>query len=76
MGDCLAKQSPNPTFRTQLATIKETVESGQTFADSLRKFPETFDELYRNMVAAGEVGGILDTILGRLAIYLEKAFSR
>jgi type IV pilus assembly protein PilC len=71
--DIQAKQSPNPTFRSQLATIKETVESGQTFADSLRKFPETFDELYRNMVAAGEVGGILDTILGRLAIYLEKA---
>jgi type IV pilus assembly protein PilC len=71
--DIQAKQAPNPTFREQLATIKETVESGQTFADSLRKYPETFDELYRNMVAAGEVGGILDTILGRLAIYLEKA---
>lgn len=71
--DIQAKQAPNPTFREQLSTIKETVESGQTFAASLRKFPATFDELYQNMVAAGEVGGILDTILGRLAIYLEKA---
>jgi type IV pilus assembly protein PilC len=71
--DIQAKQAPNPTFREQLWTIKETVESGATFADALRKFPETFDELYRNMVAAGEVGGILDTILNRLAVYLEKA---
>ena len=71
--DIQAKQAPNPTFREELSTIKETVESGATFADALRKFPGTFDELYRNMVAAGEVGGILDTILNRLAIYLEKA---
>jgi type IV pilus assembly protein PilC len=71
--DIQAKQAPNPTFREQLSVIKDTVESGATFADSLRKFPGTFDELYRNMVAAGEVGGILDTILNRLAIYLEKA---
>lgn len=71
--DIQAKQAPNPTFRDELAVIKETVESGATFADSLRKYPGTFDELYRNMVAAGEVGGILDTILNRLAVYLEKA---
>jgi type IV pilus assembly protein PilC len=71
--DIQAKQAPNPTFREQLCVIKETVESGTTFADALRKFPGTFDELYRNMVAAGEVGGILDTILNRLAVYLEKA---
>jgi type IV pilus assembly protein PilC len=71
--DIQAKQAPNPTFREQLSVIKETVESGTTFADALRKFPGTFDELYRNMVAAGEVGGILDTILNRLAVYLEKA---
>lgn len=71
--DIQAKQAPNPTFREELSTIKETVESGATFADALRKFPGTFDELYRNMVAAGEVGGILDTILNRLAVYLEKA---
>ena len=71
--DIQAKQAPNPTFRDELSVIKETVESGATFADALRKYPKTFDELYRNMVAAGEVGGILDTILNRLAVYLEKA---
>jgi type IV pilus assembly protein PilC len=49
------------------------VEQGATFADSLRKHPKPFDELYVNLVAAGEVGGILDTILNRLSIYLEKA---
>jgi type IV pilus assembly protein PilC len=71
--DIQAKQAANETFRHELSTIKDTVESGSTFADALKKFPKTFDELYRNMVAAGEVGGILDTILNRLAVYLEKA---
>jgi len=71
--DIQSKQAPNPTFREELAAIKEQVESGSTFADALRKFPNTFDELFRNMIAAGEVGGILDTILNRLAQYLEKA---
>ena len=68
-----ASQAPNATFRTQLATIKEMVESGSTFADALRKYPDTFDELFQNLVAAGEIGGILDTILNRLAQYIEKA---
>ncbi len=68
-----SKQAPNPTFRKQLVAIKENVESGTTFADALGKFPDTFDDLFRNMIAAGEVGGILDTILNRLAQYLEKA---
>jgi type IV pilus assembly protein PilC len=71
--DILSKQSANATFRDQLTVIKEQVESGSTFADALKKYPDTFDELFRNMVAAGEVGGILDTILNRLAAYLEKA---
>jgi type IV pilus assembly protein PilC len=71
--DIQAKQAPNLTFRSELAAIKESVESGSTFADALRRFPNTFDELFQNMVAAGEVGGILDTILNRLAIHLEKA---
>lgn len=71
--DIQSKQAPNPTFRDELAAIKDQVESGSTFADALQRFPNTFDELYRNMVAAGEVGGILDTILNRLAVYLEKA---
>ena len=71
--DIQAKQAENPTFRTELSTIKESVESGSTFADALKRFPNTFDDLYQNMVAAGEVGGILDTILNRLAAYLEKS---
>jgi type IV pilus assembly protein PilC len=71
--DIQSKQAPNPTFRKQLLVIKESVESGTTFADALGKYPDTFDDLFRNMVAAGEVGGILDTILNRLAQYLEKA---
>jgi type IV pilus assembly protein PilC len=72
---CLEIQAANvenPTFKKQLTEIKETVEGGATFADALRKFPKTFDELYVNLVAAGEVGGILDTILNRLAAYIEK----
>ena len=68
-----SKQAENETFRTELGQIKESVESGSTFADALKRFPVTFDELYQNMIAAGEVGGILDTILNRLAVYLEKA---
>ncbi len=71
--DIQAKQAENPTFRSELSAIKESVESGSTFADALKRFPDTFDDLYQNMVAAGEVGGILDTILNRLATYLEKA---
>jgi len=71
--EILAEQQPNPTFKEVLKTVKSDVEQGGTFADSLRKHPKPFDELYVNLVAAGEVGGILDTILNRLSIYLEKA---
>jgi type IV pilus assembly protein PilC len=67
-----ANNVENPTFQKQLTEIKETVEGGATFADALKKFPKTFDVLYVNLVAAGEVGGILDTILNRLAAYIEK----
>jgi len=70
--DIQAKQAQNPTFREELSAVKEKVESGSTFADALKTFPKTFDALYQNMIAAGEVGGILDTILNRLAVYLEK----
>ena len=59
--------------RKVLFSVKSTVEQGATFSDALRKHPKVFDELYVNLVAAGEVGGILDTILNRLAIYIEKA---
>ena len=71
--DILARQQDNKTFKKILTEVKESVESGSTFADALKKHPQAFDELYVNLVAAGEVGGILDTILNRLAAYIEKA---
>src|SRR5512139_3458632 len=71
--DILSKQQENATFKKILLKVKEDVESGSTFADALRKHPQAFDELYVNLVAAGEIGGILDTILNRLAVYIEKA---
>ncbi|MDY7099491.1 MAG: type II secretion system F family protein, partial [Pseudomonadota bacterium] len=71
--DILGRQQDNKTFRKILVQIKEDVEAGSTFADALKKHPKAFDELYINLVAAGEVGGILDTILNRLAAYIEKA---
>jgi len=67
-----ANNAENPTFKKQLTEIKETVEGGNTFGEALKKFPKTFDDLYVNLVSAGEVGGILDTILNRLATYIEK----
>jgi type IV pilus assembly protein PilC len=73
--DILATQSDNKTFASQVREVKESVEAGSTLSDAMRKFPKTFDELYVNMVQAGEVGGILDTILGRLSIYMEKMMS-
>ncbi len=71
--DILAGQQTNETFKTVITKVKEDVESGSTFADALGKHPKVFDSLYVNLVAAGEVGGILDTILARLAAYIEKA---
>jgi type IV pilus assembly protein PilC len=71
--DILSRQQENKVFKTVLIDVKESVESGSTFADALKKHPRIFDELFVNLVAAGEVGGILDTILNRLAAYLEKA---
>jgi type IV pilus assembly protein PilC len=71
--DILASQQENKTFKAILYKVKESVESGSTFADALSKHPKAFDDLFVNMVAAGEVGGILDTILNRLAAYIEKA---
>jgi type IV pilus assembly protein PilC len=69
----LGDQQSNATFKVIIKEIKADVEQGSTFADALRKHPKPFDALYVNLVAAGEVGGILDTILNRLAVYLEKA---
>ena len=71
--DVLAAQSPNKKLRTVIRELKEEVEAGSTFTDALRKHPKLFDDLFVNMVAAGEVGGILDSILHRLAGYMEKA---
>jgi type IV pilus assembly protein PilC len=71
--DALAAQSPNRKLRKVVRQLKDEVEAGATFTDGLRKHPKLFDELYVNMVAAGEVGGILDSILHRLAGYMEKA---
>jgi type IV pilus assembly protein PilC len=71
--DILQAQQENKTFKKMLRQIKETVEGGSTLADALAKYPNVFDELFVNMVAAGETGGILDTILDRLSEYMEKA---
>jgi len=71
--DILYSQQENPTLKKMLKTIKETVEGGATLADALKKYPKQFDNLFVNMVAAGEAGGILDVILKRLSGYLEKA---
>jgi type IV pilus assembly protein PilC len=71
--DILHGQQENATFKKMLKNIKDSVESGQTLAESLKKYPHEFDDLFVNMIAAGEAGGILDTILRRLSAYMEKA---
>jgi type IV pilus assembly protein PilC len=71
--DILSTQVENPGLAKILAKVKSDVEGGSTYADALKKHPKTFSGLYANMVAAGESGGILDTILNRLAAYIEKA---
>lgn len=71
--EILSKQTENKTFADMISEIKGDVEGGSTFADALKKHPKVFSDLYANMVAAGEAGGILDTILVRLATYIEKA---
>ena len=71
--DILHNQQNNTTFKKMLKQIKEAVEGGATLAEALKKFPKQFDDLFVNMIAAGEAGGILDAILRRLAAYMEKA---
>ncbi|MDP2158006.1 MAG: type II secretion system F family protein, partial [Nitrospirota bacterium] len=71
--EILSQQVESKALAAALITIKNDVEGGATYADALRKHPKVFTELYANMVAAGESGGILDTILNRLAAYMEKA---
>ncbi len=70
--DILGSQTENKTLAGIVTQVRSDVESGSTFADALKKHPKAFDNLYVNMVAAGEAGGILDTILQRLAAYMEK----
>jgi len=70
--EILATQTDNNSFRDVLSRVKSKVEQGSTFADALKDHPSVFDELYVQLVAAGEIGGILDTILNRLAAYIEK----
>lgn len=71
--DILSKQNESAAFKKVLLSVKESVESGGTLADGLRKHPKAFDDLFSNMIEAGEKGGILDIILERLAVYLEKS---
>lgn len=71
--EILASQQENKKFSQAINTILREVESGNTLASGMKLSPKVFDDLYVNMVAAGEAGGILDTIFQRLSIYIEKA---
>jgi type IV pilus assembly protein PilC len=71
--DILGTQEEDKNFAAVILQTRTDVESGATLADAMRKHPKTFDPLFTNMIAAGEAGGILDTILKRLATYIEKA---
>ena len=71
--DILSTQSENKVLRETVGEVKNNVEAGSTFSDALKKHPKVFDDLYVNMIHAGEVGGLLDTILTRLAKHIEKA---
>ena len=71
--ELLGSQEPNPQLKKTLLAVKASVEGGQSFSDSLAKHPKVFEELYINLIRAGELGRILDTIMTRLAEYIEKA---
>jgi type IV pilus assembly protein PilC len=71
--DILSNQLENATFRAVTRTIKERIEAGARFAETLRDFPNVFDDLYVSLVVAGEEGGMLDSILNRLSAYIEKS---
>src|ERR1700737_3394393 len=71
--EILAANQENVAFQKTLTGVRTTVEGGSTLANAMRQFPKVFDDLSTNMIEAGETGGILDIILQRLAIYIEKA---
>jgi type IV pilus assembly protein PilC len=71
--ELLAQQEQNKTFKKIITSIKEDIEGGSTLSDALKKYPDVYDDLFVNLVAAGESGGILDVILQRLSSYMEKA---
>jgi type IV pilus assembly protein PilC len=71
--EALAQQQENKVFQNVLQAVRTEVEGGSTLAYAMRQHPKVFDDLFTNMIAAGEAGGILDTILQRLASYIEKA---
>ncbi|MBI2223329.1 MAG: type II secretion system F family protein [Acidobacteria bacterium] len=70
--EILGKQEPDKNFSAVILATREAVEGGASLADAMKKYPKTFDPLFTNMIAAGEAGGILDTILKRLAVFIEK----
>ncbi len=72
--DILASQQENKFFANVLEQVRNDVEQGSTLADAMKKHPKVFDDLYTNLIAAGEAGGILDVIMQRLSIYIEKAY--
>ena len=65
-------QEENKAFAKVIRTVKEDIEGGSSLTDALKKHPKVFDELFVNLIAAGEAGGILDVVLGRLSNYLER----
>ncbi|MEI6537437.1 MAG: type II secretion system F family protein, partial [Verrucomicrobiaceae bacterium] len=69
----LGRQEPNPIMKKSINTLAESVQTGSTFSESLQQFPRIFNKLYVNMVKAGELGGVLELVLNRLAEYQEKA---
>jgi len=73
--EILCQQTENKNLAQSVKEVKQSVEGGTSFADALKKHPKVFDDLYANMVDAGELGGILDTILTRLSIYIERAMN-
>ena len=71
--DLIGNQEPNPTLRKTILGVKAAVEGGTSFSEALQRYPKVFEPLYINLVQAGELGGILDTIMNKLAEYIETA---